>query len=82
VRFHNLAAEQAVEIMSVEGEGPARAAGLREGDLVVAIDEQPVATVDDLHRYLAEWPIGRPLGLTVLRGQERFEVMVKPAETH
>ena len=38
--------------------GPAAQAGLKEGDLIVAINGQPLSSVDDLHRFLAEWPIG------------------------
>jgi S1-C subfamily serine protease len=66
--------------MSVEPTGPARQAGLREGDLVVAINEQIVISVDDLHRFLADWPINRPVTLTVIRGQDRKAVTVKPVE--
>jgi len=80
VRYHNLARERAVEVMSVESDGPARRTGLREGDLIVAINAQAVTNVDDLHRFLAEWPVQRPVTLTILRGQERLEVQVRPAE--
>jgi S1-C subfamily serine protease len=80
VLFHSLANEQAVEIMSVEPNGPARQAGLREGDLVVAINEQIVTSIDDLHRFLADWLINRPVTLTVIRGQDRMAVTVKPVE--
>jgi S1-C subfamily serine protease len=80
VRFHNLFNERAVEVVSVEPNGPARQAGLREGDLVVAINEQGVAGIDDLHRFLAEWPINGPVTLTIIRGQERLAVEVMPTE--
>jgi S1-C subfamily serine protease len=80
VVFHDLPNERAVEIMSVEADGPARQAGLREGDLVVAIDEHMVNSIDDLHRFLADWPIGSPVMLTVLRGPDRLTVRVSPAE--
>ncbi len=80
VRFHNLVSERAVEVASVEPAGPAHQAGLRVGDLIVTINERPVTSVDDLHRFLAEWPIGRPVVLTVLRGQEQLVIQVTPAE--
>ena len=44
VRFHHLAGEYAVEAISVDRRGPAGRAGLREGDLIVAINGQSVAT--------------------------------------
>ena len=80
VRFHNLANERAVEVVSAEPNGPARQAGLREGDLVVAINEQAVTSIDDLHRFLAEWPINGPVTLTIIRGQERLVVEAVPTE--
>jgi S1-C subfamily serine protease len=80
VRFHNLVNERAVEVVSVEQDGPARQAGLREGDLVVAINEQAVTSIDDLHHFLAEWPIDGPVTLTIIRGQERLAVEAMPAE--
>jgi S1-C subfamily serine protease len=53
---------------------------MREGDLIVAINGQDVESVDDLHRFLSEWPIGQPMKLTVIRGSERMEMSVVPAE--
>ena len=54
MRFHRLKEEFAVEAISVDPRGPAGQAGLLEGDLIVGIQEQDVASVDDLHRFLAE----------------------------
>jgi S1-C subfamily serine protease len=78
---HHLAEDHAVEIMSVEADSPAQQAGLREGDLIVGINEQAVTSIDDLHRFLADWPIQRPVVLTVIRGQEQLALRVSPAET-
>jgi S1-C subfamily serine protease len=80
VRFHNLSDDYAVEAISVDPRGPAAQAGLREGDLIVAINNEPLSSVDDLHRFLAEWPIGEPVVLSLIRGLERLELRVRPAE--
>jgi S1-C subfamily serine protease len=80
VRFHNLTHARAVEVVSVETDSPARAAGLREGDLITAADDQPIASVDDLHRFLAAWPPQGPVALTVIRGQRRLMLDVTPME--
>ncbi len=79
-RFHNLPAESAVEVFSVEPSGPARLGGVRVGDLVVAINGQPVISVDQIHRFLSEWPIGKPVKLTLIRDGEKREVEVTPTE--
>jgi S1-C subfamily serine protease len=80
VRFHSLLNHHAVEVLSVDPESPAGKAGMLVGDLIAAIQGERVLTVDDLHRFLAEWPIGEPVSLTVLRGKEKLEVTVKPSE--
>ncbi|MEW6443322.1 MAG: trypsin-like peptidase domain-containing protein [bacterium] len=80
VRFHGLAAEFAVEVISVEQQGPAARAGMQAGDLIVAIDGKVVASVDDLHRFLAEWRLGDAVTLNVVRGRERLDLEVTPAE--
>jgi hypothetical protein len=48
---------------------------------VVAIAERPVQTVDDVHRVLVTWPIGEPIGVTIVRGVERRHVSVTPIES-
>jgi S1-C subfamily serine protease len=80
VRFHHLRSDYGVEVMSIELQGPAGKAGVKEGDLLVLVNGQVAASVDDIHRILAEWPIGKPLPVVVIRGQERIEVSVEPTE--
>jgi len=81
VRTHHLTHPHAVEIISIEPDGPAARAGLREGDLVVAADGHAMVRVDDLHRLLSAWPIGSPLSLVVIRGGERLDTTVIPGES-
>src|SRR5262249_54042454 len=72
--------ERAVEIVSIEAGGPAAQAGLAEGDILVGVEGLAVTRIDDLHRLLAEWPIGRPTPLRPLRGRARRDVVVTPGE--
>ena len=81
VRHYNLQAESAVLIVSFEQESPARRAGLREGDLVIAFDGATVAGIDDLHRLLTDERIGRVVPVTVLRGTERLCLQIMPSES-
>jgi S1-C subfamily serine protease len=80
IRFYQLGAESGVEVMSVTPESPAERGGIREGDVIVAMDGHEVAGVDHLHKFLAEWSIGNPVKLTIIRGQDRVEVEVIPIE--
>jgi len=69
-----------VEVLSVDPESPAGKAGMLVGDLIAAIDGERVLSVDDLHRFLAEWPIDKPVTVTVLRGREKRQLTVRPSE--
>jgi S1-C subfamily serine protease len=80
VRFHGLNTNYAVEVLSVESRGPAGLAGLRAGDLIVAVNGSDVQSVDDLHRFLSDWPIGRPVEIDIVRGQGRRVLMIVPKE--
>ncbi len=80
VRYYNLKEGSAVEVVNVAPNGPGALGGLRVGDLVISIGGHDTANVDEIHRFLSEWPIGKPVPLTVIRGQERLEVSVKPGE--
>ncbi len=80
VRFHGLATDDAVEVMSVSAMSPAARAGIQPGDLIVGVHDRPVASVDDIHRFLSEWPVGNPVSLTLLRAADRLEIDVIPEE--
>lgn len=73
----------AVRVDMVERGSPAALAGMREGDLIVGFDGQPVPSVDRLHQRLDAERIGREAVLKLLRGsmppQVRY-VRVTPAE--
>lgn len=80
VRFYDLPKETGAMVLSVEENSPAKRAGLREGDVIVALAGQPVAGVDDLHRLLTEVHVGVSSTLTVLRWTEKLELKVVPQE--
>jgi serine protease Do len=64
-----------VLIRGVETGSPAEAAGIAEGDLLVAADGRPVDDVDALHEILRE--AGLPIELTLVRGAEERTVTVE-----
>jgi len=80
VRFYDLPQESGVIVSAVTPGSPAQRAGLREGDVIVALDGKPVAGVDDLHRLLTDAHVGLSSSLTVLRWTEKLELQVVPQE--
>jgi S1-C subfamily serine protease len=81
VRFHQLPRETAVRIQSTAPDGAARAAGLRNGDIIVAADGISVGDIDELHRLMTEERVGKPVPFTVLRLPQKLDVVVTPRET-
>ena len=80
VRFYDLAKETGALVLSVEDGSPAKRAGLRAGDIIVALEGQPVAGVDDLHRLLTEVRVGVSCSLTVVRWTEKIQLQAVPEE--
>ncbi|HXG64101.1 MAG TPA: trypsin-like peptidase domain-containing protein [Blastocatellia bacterium] len=81
VRHHNLTVESGVLVLSVEENSPAQQAGLREGDVIVAYDGQPIAGIDDLHRILTDERVGVSAALTIIRRTEKLDIRITPAES-
>ena len=79
-RFHRLSQATGVLVVSLEQDGPARVAGLREGDIIVSLDAAPISSLDDLHRTLTEERIGTFVTIGLLREQQRLDVTVRIAD--
>jgi S1-C subfamily serine protease len=72
--------ESGIFVVSVEPGSPALHAGVRDGDILVAFDGQPVPDIDSLHRILTENRVGIASTLTFLRGTEKADVQIVPVE--
>ncbi|HUX13178.1 MAG TPA: trypsin-like peptidase domain-containing protein [Spirochaetia bacterium] len=65
-----------VEVLRLQKGGPARRAGLVSGDLIHSVDQEPVSSMDDLHRYLSSREPGATVSLGVIRGTERKRLSI------
>jgi S1-C subfamily serine protease len=54
---------------------------LREGDVLVAFDGEPVPTIDALHKLLTGERIGATAQLTFIRGNEKLVAKITPEES-
>jgi len=79
-RAAGLAQDRAVMIGTVESDSAAARAGLRPGDIIVALDGVTIARADDLVRALTGDKIGRSVAFDVLRGTERLTMAAVPRE--
>jgi S1-C subfamily serine protease len=66
--------KEAIEVLEVLPESPAAKAGLRAGDLIVAVDQAPVSRAGDLQRFMVGAEIGRPVEISVLRNHRSISV--------
>jgi len=67
-------------ITEVQARSPAASAGLREGDVVVALDGRPMHSAVQMRARLAVTPVGQTIELRVLRGAGEKTLRVRIAE--
>lgn len=81
VRFYALPLDTGVLVVSVEKNSPAERSGLREGDLIVAFNGQPIGSVHHLHKMLVGEQINVSASLTIVRHTEKLDLSILPAES-
>jgi len=69
-------ADSGARVAAVTGGGPAASAGVRVGDVIVAIDGDAVRSTDDVRGAVEARDVGAHATLTVLRGGEHVQVEV------
>jgi S1-C subfamily serine protease len=75
-----LGRQRGLLIVGVEPEGPAERDGLLVGDLIVALDGDPVTEVDELQAKLSGDWVDRAIPIKVIRGGQLHEVAVTVGE--
>ena len=73
-------AEGGAQVENVAPNSPAKIAGVRQGDLIVGFNENPVRSTDDLLNLLDESAIDRDAELHVRRGRSEQTLRVRPRE--
>jgi S1-C subfamily serine protease len=80
IRHHRLMVESGVLVASLEKDSPALRAGLQEGDILIALDDQATPSVDALHRALTGDRVGERAIVSFLRGVELRRHAIIPLE--
>lgn len=63
-------------VAGVTASGPADAAGIEPGDVVIEFDGKPVPTMRDLPRMVADTPVGKDVDVKLLRKGKEITVKV------
>ena len=72
------ASEPGIIVMLVGKGGPADVAGLKENDLVIKVNAEPVTTITQLEEIIGRGGPTDPVSLSVRRGSETLEINVYP----
>jgi S1-C subfamily serine protease len=79
-RHYQLPIQTGVLVISVTPGSPAEQAGVREGDVMIEFNGQPIPSIDALHKRLTGETIGVASQLTILRGTEKLTLPITPGE--
>lgn len=66
-----------VIVYSVTSHSPAQKAGIQPNDEIVALDNEPVATLQQLQSMLAQFPSGSQVTLTIARQARTFDKTIQ-----
>ncbi len=76
----NLSEERGALVQTVEPGKPADKAGIKPGDVVVAIDEKTISTNRELIDYISYLPVGSKVNITVIRDGQRKTLTATTAQ--
>ncbi|AFZ60935.1 trypsin-like peptidase domain-containing protein [Anabaena cylindrica FACHB-243] len=75
----NLVAEQGVLLINIVSNSPAAIGGLRPGDVIKTINNQPINKIEEVQKLVENTKVGNPLQIQVERDGKVAQLIVKPA---
>ncbi len=76
VLLRSFGADHGVVITGIQADGPAAKAGLKQGDVIVSLNGQPVKDGDDLVSRVAATPVGDSVAVRYMRDHKDQETKV------
>ncbi|MBN1857201.1 MAG: trypsin-like peptidase domain-containing protein [Dehalococcoidia bacterium] len=78
---NKLSVDEGALVVEVVSGGPADAAGLAKGDVIVEFDGATIKNIDDLLQGIINSEVGNDVPLTYVRGEERLTTSAQLSET-
>ncbi len=69
--------DKGVLVSQVMEDGPAKKAGIKSGDIIVAVNGKEVEDINDLQKLIMRNPPGTEVTVTVVRNGKRIDIKVK-----
>ena len=67
-RYYNLNVDRGVLVTNVVPRSPAQKSGLTPGDVIIALNESPISTIQDLKAEISSKRVGDGVSLNIVRG--------------
>lgn len=80
INRYGLETDRGLLVWKIAAEGPGRAAGLKEGDVIERVEGRPVLRPEDLYAHIYSRTVGETIRLSVSRKGRQFETDYKIAE--
>lgn len=77
---YGMANRNGILVVSMDENGPAKRAGLVEGDIIYSFAGEKIEGIDELHRLLTEERVGISTPVGIIRRTERLEFGITPLE--
>ena len=76
-RYLNVPEKKGVMVTAVEMSSPAMKAGIRKEDVLLAIDNRPIRSVEDYDQILRSFAVGSTVKINLLRKNKRLSIQLK-----
>jgi S1-C subfamily serine protease len=80
IQFYHLKNQRALFVVSVEKGSPAESAGIKDGDFIVAFNDDVIQTTDELFKLLTKEKILYDQRITIIRNNEKIELDITPVQ--
>jgi S1-C subfamily serine protease len=78
--FYKMTKLSGIFVSTIEAGTPAARSELREGDIIIALNDNSIGSIDELQKFLSSNLVGQKVKLTVLRYTQILDCLIVPEE--